>query len=505
LKFANLEAAEMSKGSVVTIALVVVMLAYAPRMLAQAKAEGGADKASTAAEKTISIADKTRSMEKMPGYFPIYWDPKAGKLWLEIDKWGTEFLYQSSLPAGIGSNDIGLDRGQLGGTHVVRFERSGPKVLLLQSNLEYRSISDDADERRAVHDSFAESALWGFAVAAEEGERALVDATDFFLRDSHGVPSALRRTKQGVFRLDPSRCALYLPRTKNFPLNTEVEATLTFTGDEPGQWVKQVTPEADAITVREHHSFVQLPLAGYRPRAYDPRSSFFGIAYLDYATPISEPIVKRFAARHRLEKKDPSAAVSEPVKPIVYYLDRGAPEPIRSALLEGARWWAQAFEAAGFKNAFRVELMPEGADPMDLRYNVIQWIHRATRGWSYGATVTDPRTGEIIKGHVSLGSLRVRQDYLIAGGLLAPYEDGKALPPGQDRAQQMALARLRQLAAHEVGHTLGLLFGQHSESLVGNGLSATAGEAGRGRRAGCFGRLRNGYRRVGQSFDRVGI
>src|SRR6267154_326683 len=442
------------------VVILVSTLCCAPRMVAQAKVD-------TVAEKTISIADKTKSMEKMAGYFNIYWDGKAGKLWLEIDKWGTEFLYQSSMPAGIGSNDIGLDRGQLGGTHVVRFERSGPKALLVQSNLEFRAVSNDADERRAVRDSFAESALWGFTVAAEEGERALVDATDFFLRDAHGVPAALRKTKQGNYHLDASRCALYLPRTKSFPLNTEVEATLTFAGEEPGQWVKRVTPEPDAITVREHHSFVQLPPAGYKPRAYDPRSSFFGIAYMDYATPISEPIVKRFAARRRLEKKEPSSAVSEAVKPIVYYLDRGAPEPIRSALLEGARWWAQAFEAAGFKNAFRVELMPEGADPMDLRYNVIQWIHRATRGWSYGATVTDPRTGEIIKGHVSLGSLRVRQDYLIAEGLLAPYADGKALSAGQERArqdsarqdsaQQMALARLRQLAAHEVGHTLGLM------------------------------------------------
>jgi len=431
---------------------VVAMLCCVSRAQARAQAKGEAG-----AEKTASIAEKTKSMEKMPGYFNIYWDAKQGKLWLEIDKWGTEFLYQSSLPAGIGSNDIGLDRGQLGGTHLVRFERSGPKVLLVQSNLEFRAVSNDADERRAVRDSFAESALWGFTVAAEEGERALVDATEFFLRDAHHVPETLRRTKQGAYRLDASRCALYLPRTKNFPLNTEVEATLTFTGDEPGPWVRQVTPEADAITVREHHSFVQLPPAGYKPRAYDPRSSFFGISYMDYATPISEPIVKRFAARHRLEKKDPNAAVSEAVQPIVYYLDRGAPEPIRSALLEGARWWSQAFEAAGFKNAFRVELMPEGADPMDLRYNVIQWIHRATRGWSYGAGVIDPRTGEIIKGHVSLGSLRVRQDYLIAEGLLAPYENGKALPAGQDRAAQMALARLRQLAAHEVGHTLGLM------------------------------------------------
>jgi hypothetical protein len=396
-------------------------------------------------------------MQKWAGYFNLYWDAKQGKLWLEIDKWGTEFLYQSGLPAGIGSNDIGLDRGQLGATRIVRFDRSGPKVLLMQENLEYRAVSNDPDERRAVHDSFAESALWGFTVAAEEKTeekgRVLVDATDFFLRDAHHVPEALQRAKQGAFHLEGTRCAIYLPNTKNFPLNTEVEATLTFTGTEPGLWVRQVTPSPEAITVREHHSFVQLPPPGYKPRPYDPRASFFGIQYMDYATPISEPIVKRFMARHRLEKKDPKAAMSEPVQPITYYLDRGAPEPIRSALLEGARWWNQAFEAAGYKNAFRVEMLPEGADLMDLRYNVIQWVHRATRGWSYGAGVIDPRTGEIIKGHVTLGSLRVRQDYLIAEALLAPYEKGKPVSP---KVQQMALARLRQLAAHEVGHTLGL-------------------------------------------------
>jgi hypothetical protein len=428
--------------------LLVVSLASAASMAAPVRAQSRLEAAATP-----TIADKTAGAEKLSGYFNLYWDAKQGKLWLEIDKWSTEFLYQSGLPAGIGSNDIGLDRGQLGGTHIVRFERSGPKVLLLQSNLNYRAVSEDADERRAVHDSFAESALWGFSVAAEENGRALVDATDFFLRDARHVPEVLRRTKQGAFHLDASRSAIYLPRTKNFPLNTEVEATLTFAGEDPGPWVRQVTPSPDAITVREHHSFVQLPPPGYKPRVYDPRSSFFGISYQDYATPISEPIVKRFAARHRLMKKDPKAAVSEPVESITYYLDRGAPEPIRAALLEGARWWNQAFEAAGYKNAFRVELMPEGADPMDLRYNVIQWIHRATRGWSYGATVIDPRTGEIIKGHVSLGSLRVRQDYLIAEGLLAPYEKGR---PVSGKLQEMALARLRQLAAHEVGHTLGL-------------------------------------------------
>ena len=406
------------------------------------------------ASQTPTIAEKTAGAQKLPGYFNVYWDAKQGKLWLEIDKWSTEFLYQSGLPAGIGSNDIGLDRGQLGKTGIVRFERSGPKVLLIEENLGYRAVTNDADERRAVHDSFAESALWGFTIAAEENGHALVDATDFFLRDAHGIPATLRRTKQGAYKLDPSRCAIYLPQTKNFPLNTEVEATLTFAGDDPGPWVRDVTPSPESITVREHHSFVQLPPPGYKPRVYDPRSSFFGIAYKDYATPVSEPIVKRFTARHRLEKKDPKAAMSEPVQPIIYYLDRGAPEPIRSALLEGARWWNQAFEAAGYKNAFRVEMLPEGTDLMDLRYNVIQWVHRATRGWSYGAAVIDPRTGEIIKGHVTLGSLRVRQDYLIAEGLLAPYEKGKPLSP---KMMEMALARLRQLAAHEVGHTLGLM------------------------------------------------
>jgi hypothetical protein len=427
----------------VKFSLMVFVLA-APRV-----AWGGAE-----AGQAATIAEKTAGAQKLAGYFNLYWDAKQGKLWLEIDKWGDEFLYQSGLPAGIGSNDIGLDRGQLGATRIVRFERSGPKVLLIQENLEYRAVSEDPYERRAVHDSFAESALWGFKIEAEEKGHALVDATDFFLRDVHGIPAALRRAKQGSFHLDGSRCAIYLPQTKNFPLNTEVEATLTFAGEDPGRWVRDVTPSPESITVREHHSFVQLPPPGYKPRAYDPRSSFFGPGYMDYATPISEPIVKRSIARHRLEKKDPKAAVSEAVHPIVYYLDRGAPEPIRSALLEGARWWNQAFEAAGYKNAFQVKLMPEDADLMDLRYNVIQWVHRATRGWSYGAAVIDPRTGEIIKGHVTLGSLRVRQDFLIAEGLLAPYEEGK---PGAAKAQEMALARLRQLAAHEVGHTLGLM------------------------------------------------
>jgi hypothetical protein len=410
-----------------------------------------------------SVADKVTGARALPGFFPLYWDDNGGKLWLEIDKWQREFLYQSALAAGVGSNDIGLDRGQLGPTRVVRFERSGPKVLLVQSNLDYRAVTSVPDEQRAVRESFAESALWGFTVAAETDGRVLVDATEFFLRDAHEVPATLKRTGQGAFRLEASRSALALDRTRNFPLNTEVEATLTFLGDEPGDWLQQVAPTPGAVTVREHHSFVALPPPGFVPRAFDPRSSFFAIAYHDYASPITEPIVQRWTARHRLEKKDPRAAVSEPVRPIVYYLDRGTPEPVRSALLDGARWWSEAFEAAGYRNAFRVELMPEGADAMDVRYNVIQWVHRATRGWSYGASVIDPRTGEILKGHVSLGSLRVRQDYLIAEAMLAPYAQSSA---PSARAQDMALARLRQLSAHEVGHTLGLMH-NYAASTVG--------------------------------------
>lgn len=400
-----------------------------------------------------TIAEKTRGLERIDGFVPLYWDAATGKLWLEISRLGEEILYVSSLPAGVGSNDIGLDRGQLGGERVVRFDRIGPKLLMVQPNYGYRAITDNPDERRAVEQAFAQSVLWGFKVEAESNGAVLVDGTDFVLRDAHDVVGTMRRTGQGTFRLDGSRSALYLPRTKGFPRNSEIEATLTFLTDNPGRWVRDVAPTPEAVTVRQHHSFVALPEPGYRPRESDPRAGYFGISYFDYATPIHQPIEKRFISRHRLQKKDPAAAMSDPVTPIVYYLDRGTPEPIRSALLDGARWWNQAFEAAGYRNAFRVEMMPEGADPMDVRYNVIQWIHRSTRGWSYGATVTDPRTGEIIKGHVSLGSLRVRQDLLLAQGLIAPYVRGDERPT---RAEEMALARIRQLSAHEVGHTLGI-------------------------------------------------
>jgi hypothetical protein len=408
-----------------------------------------------AAQSLPSVEEKTKSATAYNGFINFYWDNNAGKIWLQINQLDKEILYQPSLPAGLGSNDVGLDRGLLGSGAIVKFTRVGNKVLMVQPNYNYRASSSDAAERRAVEQSFAQSTLWGFAVEAESKGSVLVDATSFLMRDAMQVTNRLQNAKQGNYAIDLTRSALYLPQTKNFPLNSEFEATITFVTKDvrPGNFVSSVTPSPDAITLRMHHSFVQLPDDNFTPRTFDPRSGYSSDSYYDYSTPVTEPIEKFFIRRHRLSKKDPAAAVSEAVKPIVYYLDNGTPEPIRSALLEGAKWWNQAFTAAGYKDAFQVKILPEDADPMDLRYNMVNWVHRSTRGWSYGYSVVDPRTGEILKGHVTLGSLRVRQDYLIAQGLLSPFEKGV---PADDKMLKMSLQRLKQLAAHEIGHTLGL-------------------------------------------------
>ena len=390
------------------------------------------------------------------GFVDLYWDEAGGRLLIRIKELDEPFLYQSSLPRGVGSNDLGLDRGQLGSAKMVSFERSGPKVLLFEHNLAYRARSNDADERQAVEESFARSVIWGFEVIASDGDAVVVDATDFFLRDAHGVADRLTATNEGQFAVDASRSAIYLPRTKAFPDNTEIEAVVTLLGKATGRYLPTVSPDNSALTVHMHHSFIRLPDDNYEPLPYEPRSGVIGLSYngegfADYATEIGTPLMVNFGRRHRLQKVNPEAEVSEAVEPIIYYLDRGAPEPVRSALLEGARWWDQAFVEAGYKDAFQVELLPADADPMDVRYNVIQWVHRSTRGWSYGDSVVDPRTGEILKGHVSLGSLRVRQDYLIVEGMLAPYDD-ENIP---DEMLEVSLARIRQLSAHEVGHTIG--------------------------------------------------
>ena len=432
---------------------------------------------------TPTIDDRTSGRRKIDGYVPLYWDEKGGTMLLEVPWLDKEFLLSTGLSAGLGSNDLGLDRGQGGQGRVVKFQRVGPRVMIVQPNQSFRSTAANPLERKAVEDSFAKSILWGFTIVAESNGRLLVDATDFFLRDVHGASRGLR---PGTFRVDRTRSAFYIPNTKGFPKNTEVDMTLTFvneagaggrggaggpvqgpnpiglaneggfTGNGGGLFsgtVASVTPTADAVTLREHMSFVELPDGNYKPRNDDPRAGYGGLSFVDYSQPIGDQIQYRYLRRHRLVKKDPNAATSEPVEPIRYWVDSGAPEDVKKALIEGASWWNQAFEAAGFRNAFIVQVLPGDADPMDIRYNMINWVHRSTRGWSSGGSVSDPRTGEIIKATVTLGSLRDRQDYMIFEGLLSPYETGTEKP---SILYETALKRIRQLSAHEVGHTLGL-------------------------------------------------
>ena len=437
-------------------------------------------------------ADITQASAVQPGFVPLYWHGGEGRLYAEISTFNEPMIYYPSLSQGVGSNDLGLDRGRLGQTQLVQFERVGPRLLLVALNTKYRASSDNSNERRAVEEAFAKSVLWGFDIVAEhpgehiplgtpgndhslvqnsavvhqpadtqaEGTRVLIDLTDFAQRDALGLSGLLERRGEGRYAVDTQRSAINLPRSKAFPDNTEVDARVTFVGRPEGDILGTVAPDAGAVTLHLHHSFVRLPDDGYTPLPYDPRAGFIDGGgedlFYDYAAPLGQPVKRGYARRHRLEKKYPERAQSEAVEPIIYYVDSGVPEPIRSALVEGASWWNQAFEAAGYIDGFQVKILPDGVDPMDVRYNVIQWVHRSTRGWSYGMSVRDPRTQEIIKGHVSLGSLRVRQDYLLAEGLLAPYKEGVDEVKAAGQLEEFALARIRQLSAHEVGHTLGL-------------------------------------------------
>lgn len=398
------------------------------------------------------VLDK-KDLKIYEGYFDFYYEESTDKIYLKVKKLNKEFLYVNSLASGVGSNDIGLDRGQLGNERLVYFKKAGNKLLLIQPNLKYRANTDNKLEKKSIEQAFAKSVLFGFKILSKKDGDYIVDFTPFLMQDTHGVANRLKRNKEGTYKLDASKSALALERTKAFPKNVEFEAMLTFKGQPTGRNLRSVTPSASLVTVIQHHSFIKLPDNDYKPREFDTRSGAISMSYMDYATPIQEDIKKRFIIRHRLEKKNPRAKKSEAKEPIIYYLDPGTPEPVRSALLDGARWWNEAYEAIGYKDAFQVKMLPKDADPMDCRYNVIQWVHRSTRGWSYGASVVDPRTGEIIKGHVSLGSLRIRQDFMIAQALMnKPFaERDDNYKPMLD----MALARIRQLSAHEVGHTIG--------------------------------------------------
>lgn len=407
------------------------------------------------AQELRGIAETVGEATAMEGYFNLYWDERSGKLYWEIDRLDTEFLYQVSMGSGLGSNPVGIDRGQLRGTYVLQPQRVGPRVLLVEPNYRYRATSDNELERIAVEDAFAPSVHWGFDIVAEEDGRILVDATPFFLRDARDVIGQLDSRNQGSFSLDASRSAIYLDNTAAYPENVEVEAMLTFTSRDPGNLVNAVAATGNSVTLRQHHSLIKLPDDDFQIRIADPRIGTNGPTIQDFGTDIDQDMLIRLVARHRLEKRDPSAARSEAVEPIVYYVDSGTPEPIKSSLIEGAAWWNQAFEAAGFIDAFQVRELPAGADPQDVRYNMIHWTHRRTRGYSYGGSVQDPRTGEIIKGNVNLGSLRLRQDYLHGQGLIPAFDYLAEVTQGSSVSVNMALDRVRQLSAHEVGHTIG--------------------------------------------------
>ncbi|WP_037374207.1 zinc-dependent metalloprotease [Salinimicrobium xinjiangense] len=405
------------------------------------------------ASASAQFLDKKEDLKKFEGYFNFYYDQKEDKIYLEVDKLDEEFLYTHFLTSGVGSNDIGLDRGQLGGGVIVKFQKAGNKLLLVQPNQKFRAVTENVLEKQSVEEAFAKSVLAGFEIKEESKSAFIIDLTPFLMQDAHGVADRLKSGNHGDFKVDPSKSALALERTKAFPENVDFESLLTFAGEAKSRTLKNVLPDAQNLTVIQHHSFVKLPEEGYEKRIFDPRTGAQYISYYDYASPVFEPIEKRWAKRHRLQKKDPDAQLSEAVEPIVYYLDPGTPEPVKSALLEGASWWDEAFQTLGYKNAFQVKMLPEGADPLDVRYNMIQWVHRSTWGWSYGASVVDPRTGEIIKGHVSLGSLRIRQDFMIAQGLMnRPFAGSDE---NHEKMLELAIARIRQLSAHEVGHTIG--------------------------------------------------
>ncbi|HEX9637290.1 MAG TPA: zinc-dependent metalloprotease [Acidobacteriota bacterium] len=428
--------------------------------LLTASAWSADEKQSSEEQRLPVIQKKVAELEQRTGLLNFYADEQRGKVWLELpaperaDGEIGQYLYIEGLVTGLGSNPVGLDRGQIGPTRLVSLRRAGGRLLIEHQNLGYRALTGAPAEQRAARQSFATSVLWAGEIAAQDPDgRFLVDLTSFLVRDAHGVPARLKEAEQGEYQLDERRSAVDLEACRAFPENLEFEAILTYAGKQPGPLVQATAPTADAITLVQHHSLVALPDDDYQPRRFEPRSGSFAIEFLDYTAPLTEPIETRWLVRHRLEKADPDAARSPAREPIVYYVDPGTPEPVRRALIDGASWWSKAFEAAGFIDAFRVELLPEGVHPLDLRYHAIQWVHRSTRGWSYGGGVVDPRTGEMIKGHVTLGSLRVRQDRLLFEGLAGADKSGGGAP---DDPVELALARIRQLAAHEVGHTLGL-------------------------------------------------
>lgn len=407
-----------------------------------------------------SYADTVASMARQDGLLPMFVDQAGGKVLIQLpptasDGVMTRVIHHTALRTGVGSAVTGLDRAQIGSTNILAFRRIGKRVVAEFENPKYRAPAGSVEEQAAARDAFVGSTVWaGDVVATAPDGSVLVDIAGFLTRDAHGIVETMRRAGQGTLRPVADLTLVDPAAARAFPENLEMEARLTFAVEGPGPVLNQIAPDARLVSFNVRHSFIKLPDAGYQPRRFDPRTGAISTVVTDYSAPLDAPMVTRLANRFRLVKTDPAAARSTVVEPIVFYVDRAAPEPIRTALVEGAQWWAQAFEKAGYIDAYRVEVLPEGVDPLDARYNVINWVNRATRSWSYGQSVVDPRTGEIVKGSVLLGSLRIRQDMLIFEGLVGADQTGTG---GPNDPQEVALARIRQLSAHEVGHAIGLL------------------------------------------------
>ena len=404
-------------------------------------------------------ADILRGTQAQQGLFPVHVDRASGKILMELPRPGADgvmarAIYVTALETGLGSAALGLDRALAGESRLLVFRRMGNRVIVEAENPRFRSTGASAVEQRGVSEAFATSTLWVGQVAGEQpGGGILVDMSGFLARDDMNIAQALKEQDSTDWRLAPELSVADPKSVRALPANVEMEARLTFVTQRAGPDVRNIAPVPGNVTFTVRHSFVKLPEPGYQVRRFDPRAGSFGTQIIDFSQPLGQSVVTEVANRFRLEKLDPGAARSRVRKPIIFYIDRAAPEPIRTALMEGVLWWRDAFDRAGFIDAFQVELLPEGVDPLDARYNVLNWVNRATRGWSYGQVITDPRTGEIISGRVLLGSLRIRQDMMIFQALVGAGLTGTGGPNDPVAA---ALARIRQLAAHEVGHALGL-------------------------------------------------
>ncbi|HET7576084.1 MAG TPA: zinc-dependent metalloprotease [Sphingomicrobium sp.] len=413
--------------------------------------------ASVAAPKVAPSTVAVKPADERP-LLDVRADPKSGKIIATLPKpdadgFSGRYIYLTQLETGLGSAPIGLDRAAPSGSRILVFRRIGKKVAAEIENPKFVALTGTADEKLKVRDAFANSTIWmGDVIDTKADGSFTVDLASFIDRDDFGIPQIVKRGGGGDFKFAPELSTADPNFVKVFPKNAEFAARLTFRSDEPTPEVTNIIPDNQTFTVTMRHSLIALPEPGYVPR-HDPLGYTISQQQVDYSAPLGAPLVRDLATRFRLEKVDPSAVRSPVKKPIVFYIDNGAPEPVRTALREGVSWWNQAFEAAGFVDAFKAEILPSGADPLDVRYNVVNWVNRATRGWSYGSPIDDPRTGEIIKGSVLLGSLRARQDMIIFQALVGAGLTGTGDPNDPVTA---TLGRIRQLGAHEVGHAIGL-------------------------------------------------